>query len=164
MESGLVTLSQVNTVACSCLLSSCDTIQVTLKEIWIMTSVTNEPAIITRTERGLTIAGTRITLYDVMDYVTADYSPAAIADVLNLTETQVSAALAYLEANRAEVTADYQAVLQEAAEIRQYWEERNREHFAQIATMPPKPGREALWAKLQDQKARHQPLRQSEQV
>jgi hypothetical protein len=30
---------------------------------------------IIRTERGLTIAGTRITLYDVMDYVTAQYPP-----------------------------------------------------------------------------------------
>lgn len=40
-----------------------------------MTSVShNQPAII-RTERGLTISGTRITLYDVMDYVTAQYPP-----------------------------------------------------------------------------------------
>ena len=36
-----------------------------------------EPAII-RTERGLTIAGTRITLYDVMDYLKAQYPPKLI--------------------------------------------------------------------------------------
>jgi hypothetical protein len=36
-----------------------------------MTLVSNELSAIIRTERGLTIAGTRITLYDVMDYVTA---------------------------------------------------------------------------------------------
>jgi hypothetical protein len=76
--------------------------------------------------------------------------------MLNLTDEQVNAALSYIEANRAEVEAEYQIVLQEAEEIRQYWEERNREHFARIAAMPPKPDREALWAKLQAQKARHE--------
>jgi len=35
----------------------------------MMTGYHKQPTII-RTERGLTIAGTRITLYDVMDYIT----------------------------------------------------------------------------------------------
>ncbi|NEP53078.1 MAG: DUF433 domain-containing protein [Moorea sp. SIO3C2] len=112
-------------------------------------------AIIISTEWGLTIAGTRITLYDVMDYVTAQYPPKLIGDVLNLTKEQVSAALSYIEDNRTQVEAEYQTILQEEQENRQYWEQRNQEHFARIATMPPKSGREALWAKLQEQKARH---------
>ena len=121
-----------------------------------MTSASNEQLGIIRTERGLSIAGTRITLYDVMDYVTAEYPPKFIRGMLNLTDEQVNAALSYIEANRAEVEAEYQTVLKEAEEIRQYWEERNREHFARIAAMQPKAGREALWAKLQAQKARHE--------
>ena len=121
-----------------------------------MTPASNGQPGIIRTERGLTIAGTRITLYDVMDYVTAEYPPKFIRSMLNLTDEQVNAALSYIEANCAEIEAEYQIVLQEAEEIRQYWEERNREHFARIAAMPPKPGREALWAKLQAQKARHE--------
>ena len=121
-----------------------------------MTSASNEQLGIIRTERGLSIAGTRITLYDVMDYVTAEYPPKFIRGMLNLTDEQVNDALFYIEANRAEVEAEYQTVLKEAEEIRQYWEERNHEHFARIAAMPPKPGREALWAKLQAQKARHE--------
>lgn len=40
-----------------------------------MTMTTNTQAAIIRTERGLTIAGTRSTIYDVMDYVTAQYPP-----------------------------------------------------------------------------------------
>jgi len=40
-------------------------------------------------------------------------------------------------------------------EIRQYWEERNRNRFDRIAAMPRKPGKEALWAKLEEQKASH---------
>ncbi|MEB3336501.1 MAG: DUF433 domain-containing protein [Leptolyngbyaceae bacterium] len=120
-----------------------------------MISVCKEPVAIIRTERGLTIAGTRITLYDVMDYLTASYPPRLIRDVLNLTEEQVNIALSYIQSHRTEVEAEYQTVLKEAEEIRQYWEARNREHLARIAGMPPKPGREALWAKLQEQKARH---------
>jgi uncharacterized protein (DUF433 family) len=114
-----------------------------------MTPASNGQPGIIRTERGLTIAGTRITLYDVMDYVIAEYPPKFIRGMLNLTDEQVNAALSYIEANRAEVEAEYQIVLQEAEEIRQYWEERNRERFAQIKALPPKPGQEAIRAKLQ---------------
>jgi uncharacterized protein (DUF433 family) len=114
-----------------------------------MTPASNGQPGIIRTERGLTIAGTRITLYDVMDYVSAQYPPKFIRGMLNLTDEQVNAALSYIEANRAEVEAEYQIVLQEAEEIRQYWEERNRERLEQIKALPPKPGQEAIRAKLQ---------------
>lgn len=121
-----------------------------------MASVSNgEPAII-RTERGLTILGTRITLYDVMDYVTAQHPPKFIQGLFNLTDEQIDAALAYIETHRAEVEIEYQIVLKDAEEIRQYWEERNRERLAQIAKLPPPPGREAAWEKLQQQKAKLQ--------
>ena len=118
-----------------------------------MVPISNTQTTIARTERGLTISGTRITLYDVMDYLLAQYPPMLIRSLLNLTEAQVGTALSYIEANRAEVEAEYQLVLQQAEESRRYWEERNREHFARIAAMPPKPDREALRAKLRAQKA-----------
>jgi uncharacterized protein (DUF433 family) len=109
----------------------------------------NGEATIIRTERGLTIAGTRITLYDVMDYFTAGYPAKLIREKLYLTDAQVDAALSYIKAHQAEVEAEYQQVLQIAEENRQYWQERNREHFARIAATPPKPGQEAIRAKLQ---------------
>lgn len=56
--------------------------------------------------------------------------------------------------HRVEVEAEYQTVLQEAEELRQYWEEQNRELFARIATQPPKSGTEAIRAKLQAAKAK----------
>lgn len=119
-----------------------------------MTPASNGQAAIIRTERGLTIAGTRITLYDLMDYITASYPRKLIRNKFYITDEQFNAAMSYIEANRFEVEAEYQFVLKEAEEIRQYWEERNRERFAQIAAMPPKPDREAAWAKLQAEKAR----------
>jgi len=120
-----------------------------------MASVSNQQVAIIRTERGLTISGTRITLYDVMDHLAARRAPKLILNWLPLTEEQLNTALSYIETNRTEVEAEYQEVLKTAEEIQQYWEERNREHFARIAALPHKPGQEALWAKLQAQKARH---------
>jgi len=58
-----------------------------------MPSPVNGKAAIIRTERGLAIAGTRITLYDVMDYVIAKYPPKFIRAMLSLTDEQVDAAL-----------------------------------------------------------------------
>jgi uncharacterized protein (DUF433 family) len=121
-----------------------------------MTLASNGQAAIIRTERGLTIAGTRITLYDVMDYVTAQYPPKFIRALFDLTEEQINAALSYIETHRAEVEAEYQLVLKQAEELRQYYEEQNRERVARIATLPPPPGMEAAWEKLQKSKARHQ--------
>ena len=40
-----------------------------------MTPVSDRQATIIRTERGLTISGTRLTLYDVIDFLKAEYSP-----------------------------------------------------------------------------------------
>lgn len=111
-----------------------------------MTNAGREPII--RTERGLTIAGTRITLYDVIDYLKADYPHKYIRDVFNLTDEQMNGVLAYIEAHRVEVEAEYQDVLQMAEEIRQYWEERNRDRLARIAATPPRAGYEAVRVKL----------------
>lgn len=119
-----------------------------------MTTIFDEQTAIIRTERGLTIAGTRITIYDIMDYVTAQYPPKFIRGLFDLTEEQINAALTYIEANRADVESEYQMVLKEAEELRLYYEEKNRDLIARIAAQPPKPGEEAIRAKLQAAKAK----------
>jgi uncharacterized protein (DUF433 family) len=119
-----------------------------------MTPTSNGQPIIIRTERGLTIAGTRITLYDVIDFLKVQYPPKLIRDTFNLTDAQINAALSYIKANQIQVETEYQEVLQTREEIHQYWEERNRDRLARIASMPRKPGQEAIWAKLDEQKAR----------
>ena len=65
-----------------------------------MALASNGQTAIIRTERGLTIAGTRITLYDVMDYLKAQYPPKFIRDVFNLTDAQIHAALSYIETRK----------------------------------------------------------------
>jgi uncharacterized protein (DUF433 family) len=121
-----------------------------------MTPIINSVVTIIRTERGLTISGTRISLYDVMDLLKAAYPPKLIADRLNLTPSQLAAALDYIAANRLAVDAEYETVLATREEIRQYWEDRNRDHFTQLASRPRKPEQAALWAKLEAQKAARQ--------
>ncbi|NJL55797.1 DUF433 domain-containing protein [bacterium] len=119
-----------------------------------MASASNDRISIVRTERGLAIAGTRITLYDIMDYVTEQYPPKFIRAMLHLTEEQLQAALSYIDNHRAEVEAEYQLVLKEAEELRQYYEEQNRDLIARIAAEPPRPGTEAIRAKLRAERAK----------
>ncbi|MGB3692451.1 MAG: DUF433 domain-containing protein [Spirulinaceae cyanobacterium] len=114
-----------------------------------MTLESNEKVAIIRTERGLTVKGTRITIYDVMDYVKAQYPPKFIQGLFDLTEEQIKVALAYIKANPTEVEAEYNQVLRETQELQQYYAEQNRERVARIATQPPKPGNEVAWKKLQ---------------
>lgn len=118
-----------------------------------MTLASSRPIMITRTERGLTIVGSRTSLYDVMDLLKAQYPPKLIRDTFNLTDAQIEAALSYIEEYPTQVEAEYQDVLQTREEIRQYWEDHNRERFAQIAAMPRKSEHQEIWAKLDAQKA-----------
>ena len=89
-----------------------------------------------------------------MDYMTEHYPSKFIRAMLDLTDEQVGAALSYIEAHRTEVKAAYQLVLKEAEELRQYYEEQNCERIARIAVKTPKPGTEAIRAKLQARRAK----------
>jgi uncharacterized protein (DUF433 family) len=71
-----------------------------------MVNLSKQKAAISRTERGLTIAGTRITLYDLMDFITAGYPLKFIRDQFDLTGEQFEAAMSYIETNRAQVEAE----------------------------------------------------------
>ena len=117
------------------------------------TNMSNHTTVV-RTSRGLSIAGTRITLYSILDYVQAGWPPKLIRDRLNLTDQQITDALDYIATHQAEVETEYQQVLHDAEEIRQYWEERNRERLAAIAALPPKPEQAAIRAKLAAAKAK----------
>lgn len=105
------------------------------------------------TGRGLTIAGTRITLYDIMDYLKVDWPPKLIQQWLNLSDRQIADALDYISAHRDEVEAEYQIVVEQAEATRAYWEEQNREILERVRALPPRPGYEALIEKLRARKA-----------
>lgn len=112
----------------------------------------NPHTTVVRSERGLSIEGTRITLYDVMDYLKADWPPSLIGQWLNLTEQQMTDAIEFIEEHCVEVEAEYQDVLAYADELHSYWELRNRDRFPRITPSLPPTGREDIWKKLQARK------------
>ncbi len=113
-----------------------------------MSKIDQFPPTVVRTPRGLSIAGTRITLYQIMDYVKAHQSPAVIRDHFRLTIKQTEDVLAYIEQHRDAVEAEYQDILKQAEENRRYWQQRNAQRFAEVAARPRKVEHQAVWEKL----------------
>ena len=69
-----------------------------------------EPAIVDR-GRGPQIAGSRITVFDVMDYLKGGWNRESIAMLFRLSSRDIQVAIDYIEAHRAEVEAEYQRIL-----------------------------------------------------
>ena len=63
---------------------------------------------IIKTGRGPEIAGTRITVYDVIEYYKAGRHRDMIAAILSLSSDQVDAAIRYIDEHRDEVMASYE--------------------------------------------------------
>jgi len=91
---------------------------------------------VVRTDRGLSVAGTRITLYQIMDYVKDKAPPEVIRDHFRLTIRQTDDVMDYIRTHYDELEEEYRRIVRQADEIRQYWSERNRERFAEIARRP----------------------------
>jgi uncharacterized protein (DUF433 family) len=98
-----------------------------------MAEPTTVSPMVVRTERGLSIAGTRITLYSIMDAIRAGWPPKLIRDRFHLTDHQLTAVMEYIAAHRDDVEAEYQDVLHQAEESRRYWEERNKDRLAKLS-------------------------------
>lgn len=75
---------------------------------------------VVKTERGLTVAGTRTTLYQIMDFLKANYSPEEIMTCFRLTIRQMTEVMKYIETHRDEVEAEYQQVVVLAETNRRY--------------------------------------------
>ncbi len=65
--------------------------------------------------RGPEIAGTRITVYDILDYLDEGWHSTAIALLFRVSSREVDAALRYIEEHEEEVRAEYQRILARAA-------------------------------------------------
>jgi uncharacterized protein (DUF433 family) len=61
--------------------------------------------------RGPEIAGTRITVFDVLDYRKHGWHRDRIATFFRLSSAQIQAAFDYIDAHTDEVLADYQRIL-----------------------------------------------------
>lgn len=66
---------------------------------------------ITNRGRGPEIAGTRITICDVMDYLKHGWPRDRIAALFRLSSRDIQAAIDYIEQHRERVEAEYQGIL-----------------------------------------------------
>ncbi len=69
-----------------------------------------KPRVIDRGD-GPKIAGTRITVYTVLDYLRAGRTRDWIAALLNLSSAQVQAAMDYIRDHDTQVNAEYEAIV-----------------------------------------------------
>jgi uncharacterized protein (DUF433 family) len=78
-------------------------------------TVTPLPAEIIDRGRGPEIKGTRITIYDVLDYVLECWHPSRIATWFHVSSRQVEAAIEYIQDHTIEVLTEYVKILERCA-------------------------------------------------
>lgn len=83
-----------------------------------------------RTKRGLTVKGSRLTIYSIMDAIRENNSLKNVRDLYELTDEEMLDILDYIHLHKEEVEKEYQEVLRSADENRKYWEEKNREQLS----------------------------------
>jgi len=80
-----------------------------------------------RTEAGLTVKGSRLTLYYIMDSIRENNSLKNVRDIYELTDEEMLDILDYIHLHKEEVEKEYQQVVKSSEENRKYWEEKNRD-------------------------------------
>lgn len=98
-----------------------------------------------RTEAGLTVKSSRLTLYSIMDSIRENNSLKNVRDIYELTDEEMLDILDYIHLHKEEVEKEYQEVTESAERNRKYWEERNRELMGKTYQQ-----RDAVRAKLQE--------------
>lgn len=113
---------------------------------------TTTEALIVETPRGPSLAGTRITVYSVMDLIKAGWSNRLIAHTMELTLEQVDAIFAYVETHRDEVEAAYARILEREARARAESERVMRERSSFPPDMPWDEKRKLMIQRLEERK------------
>lgn len=107
------------------------------------------PGVVRRSDRGLCVAGHRITLYLIEDYLRAGWPPHLLRHSLRLSDQEMTEVLDYLAANRSEFDREYERVVREATEREKYWRERDqRRKRLKVTRRKFTPEQAAAWARL----------------
>ena len=89
--------------------------------------VTRENNTIIRTELGLTVKGTRLTLYYIIDELKKNNSLKNIRDIYELTDQEMLDILDYIHLHKDEVEQEYQQIVKSSEENKKYWETKNQD-------------------------------------
>jgi uncharacterized protein (DUF433 family) len=106
------------------------------------------PGIVRRTDRGLCIAGTRVSLYVIMDYLKAGWTPDDIHKGTLLTGEQIDDALRYIENNRESFEPEYAEVVRYSEELERYYRERAPKIDWETPPANLTPEKKKVWEKL----------------
>jgi len=111
-----------------------------------------QPTVI-RNNRGLSIQGTRITLYQIMDYLKEGAPHNIIRDDFSLTVKQTDEILSYIHDNYNEIESEYNRIVDKSEEERRYWSDRNKNRFEKIGKLQMKSEFELIKSKLKSRQA-----------
>jgi uncharacterized protein (DUF433 family) len=115
-------------------------------------NTTTTESLIVETPRGPSIAGTRITVYSVMDLIKAGRSKRYIEQMMLLTPEQVDAVFKYVEQHREAVEAAYERILRREAEARAESERIMRERSPYPPDLPWEEKRKLMIQRLEAKK------------
>ncbi len=97
----------------------------------------NTPAIktplIVETRRGPCIAGTRITVFSVMDYLKGAWSRDFVKQAMGISDEQLDAVLEYITSHKEAIENEYAAIVRRSEARRAYYEKL----FHDRAPFPP---------------------------
>lgn len=119
-----------------------------------MTATLVAPGIERRSDRGLAIAGIRLTLYEIMDLVKAGWSSEKILEFYPLTAEQLQDAYNYFAVHGEAFDAEYERVIRESDERERYWRARQAERERTMVRPPDTPEKAAVRARIAEAKAR----------
>ena len=81
---------------------------------------------VVRTPRGLSVKGSRLTLYSIMDGIRENNSLKNVRDLYELTDEEMLDVLDYIHLHKQEVEQEYREVLKSAEQNQKYWEDKNK--------------------------------------
>jgi uncharacterized protein (DUF433 family) len=116
-----------------------------------MSETTTNNSLVVETPRGPSIAGTRITVYSMMDYIKAQWSKEEILQVTpRITAEQLDAVYEYIEQHRDAVEQEYERILRREAAERAEAEKFMRERTPDLFDIPPEELRRRLIRRLEE--------------
>lgn len=117
-----------------------------------MTATLVAPGIERRSDRGLAIAGLRMTLYEIMDLVKAGWSSEKILEFYPLTAEQLQDAYNYFAAQGEAFEIEYQRVVRASEERERYYRALESERERTMVRPPDSPEKAAIRARLAELK------------
>jgi uncharacterized protein (DUF433 family) len=111
-------------------------------------STRTKTSLIVETRRGPSIAGTRTTVFSVMDSLKNGHSRELIKQLFLISEEQLEAVLEYIAEHREEVEREYLDIVRRSAERREYYEQVFWDRSPFPREMPDEERRRVLHEKL----------------